>query len=475
MSESTMAESGADDMVDEHPTFASHGRPFQEKIMQALLTDPRWADQMVEVFDTKYFDLKYLQFLSDRYFTYAKRYKTFPTLQLLVTIIRDDLRGHSDVALKGQIVDYLTRMRSDPDMCDLPYVKDKALEFCRKQALKAALEAAVDDIAADRYDSIVNRLKEAVAIGTPTSPGLELATDVDARYAITARNPIETGKPQLDAKGILSGGLGRGELGVVVAPTGVGKSHELVDHGAHALSLGVDVAHFTFELSEAQIGKRYDARLLGVDFDDLDERKSEVDSFYASAAGKFGRLKIKYYPSGTATVFTIRAWLERQALSGFRPGMLVIDYADVMRSTRQYDQLRMELKLIYEELRALAGEYSLPIWTASQSNKEGSSSDIIDLTNMSEAYGKAMVADVVIGLSRKPQEKSLGTGRLYVAKNRAGRDGLVFPVKINTARSTITITGDAGSPDEVKAEDESTLKRRLRDKLDELGTKLPQS
>lgn len=440
--------------------------------MQALLTDPRWAEQMVEVFDTAYFDLLYLKFLGDRYFAYAKRYRTFPTLQLLVTIIRDDLKGHSDAVLRHQIVDYLTRMRDDPNIGDLPYVKDKALEFCRKQALKAALEAAVDDIAADRYDTIVNRLKEAVAIGTPTSPGLDLATDVDARYASTARNPIPTGKAQLDAKGILSGGLGRGELGVIVAPTGVGKSHQLVDHGAHAMLMGIDVAHFTFELSEAQIGKRYDARLLGIDFDDLDERRTEVDMFYKGSVDKLGRLKIKYYPSGTATVFTIRAWLERQALVGFRPGMLVIDYADIMRSTRQYDQLRMELKLIYDELRSMAGEYSLPIWTASQSNKEGSSSDIVDLTNMSEAYGKAMIADVVLGLSRKPQEKSLGTGRLYVAKNRAGRDGLVFPVKINTAQSTITITGDVGTPEEVKAEDEGLMKRRLRDKLDELGSKV---
>lgn len=437
--------------------------------MQALLTDPRWAEQMVEVFDTSYFDLKYLQFLGDRYFAYAKRYRTFPTLQLLVTIIRDDLKGSTDGVLRGQIVDYLTRIRQDPDLGDLPYVKEKSLEFCRKQALKAALEAAVDDIAADRYDAIVNRLKEAVAIGTPTSPGLDLANDVDARYAVTMRNPVPTGKPQLDAKGLLSGGLGRGELGVIVAPTGVGKSHELVDHGAHALSIGIDVAHFTFELSEGQIGKRYDARLLGVDFDDLDDHRAEVDAFYANSQSKLGRLKVKYYPSGTASVFTIRAWLERQALGGFRPGMLVVDYADIMRSTREYDQLRMELKLIYEELRALAGEYAIPIWTASQSNKEGSTSDIVDLGNMSEAYGKAMVADVVLGLSRKPQEKALGLGRLYVAKNRAGRDGLVFPIKINTARSTITITGDAGSPEDAKVEDEGSMKKRLRDKLDEIG------
>lgn len=238
-------------------------------------------------------------------------------------------------------------------------------------------------------------------------------------------------------------------------------SHELIDLGAHAVSLGVNVAQFTFELSEAQILKRYDSRLIGIDFDDLGDQRARVDEFYADNSSKLGTLKVKYYPSGTATVFTIRAWLERQALSGFVPGLILIDYADIMRSTRQYEQLRMELKLIYEELRALAGEMSLPIWTASQSNKEGSSSEVVDLSNMSEAYGKAMVADVVLGLSRKPQEKALGLGRLYVAKNRAGRDGIVFPIKINTAQSRITITGGPGSLEDVKVEDEGIVKSRL--------------
>lgn len=456
----------------QNPSFSQFGRPFQEKVVQALLIDSRWAEQMTEVMDSSYFDLKYLQFVVDRHTAYAKKYKSFPTMQILIAILRDDLKGTSDQTLRGQIVEYLQRMRSDPDLGDLPYVREKSLEFCRKQALRAALESAVDDIEANKYEAIVDRLKKAVAVGTPTSAGLDLATDIDARYSVTARNPVPTGHPALDAKGMLSGGLGRGELGVIVAPTGVGKSHELIDIGAHAVSLGINVAQFTFELSEAQILKRYDARLIDIDFDDLEENRARVDEFYQSNGAKLGTLKVKYYPSGTATVFMLRAWFERQALTGFRPGLIIIDYADIMRSSRQYDQLRMELKLVYEELRALAGEMALPIWTASQSNKEGSSSEIVDLGNMSEAYGKAMVADVVLGLSRRPQEKALGLGRLYVAKNRAGRDGIVFPIKIDTARSRITITGASGTIEETKTEDVGTMKSRLRRIMDERADQL---
>ena len=92
--------------------------------------------------------------------------------------------------------------------------------------------------------------------------------------------------------------------------------------------------------------------------------------------------------------------------------------------------------LVYEELRQLGQDMNLPIWTASQSNRAGPGAEVVGLENMSEAYGKAMVADVVITIARKPEEKSSGFARIFVAKNRAGRDGLIFPVKIDTSMST---------------------------------------
>jgi hypothetical protein len=87
---------------------------------------------------------------------------------------------------------------------------------------------------------------------------------------------------------------------------------------------------------------------------------------------------------------------------------------------------------------------------------------------MSEAYGKAMVADVVVSVSRRSHEKSSGIGRLYVAKNRAGRDGLVYPIKIDTARSKFEILGTAGSLEGTVKEDEDEVKRALRVKWKEL-------
>jgi replicative DNA helicase len=173
----------------------------------------------------------------------------------------------------------------------------------------------------------------------------------------------------------------------------------------------------------------------------VQDRKEDILKAYEES--DYGRLIIKEYPTGSASVVTIRNHLEKLAMKDFIPSLVVIDYADIMRSTRRYDSLRHELKLIYEEIRNLAMELKIPIWTASQANREASEKDVIGLDNMSEAYGKAMVADVVISLSRKQLEKSTGGGRLFVAKNRAGKDGILFPVKIDCEKSTISVVDGA--------------------------------
>lgn len=244
-------------------------------------------------------------------------------------------------------------------------------------------------------------------------------------------------------------------------------SHLLTQFGAYAMQVGIDVLHYTFELSETQIGIRYDSNLVDIDSSDVPENKDKIISFYGDNK-QYGRLIVKYFPTGSCSVYTIRSHLDMLATRGFIPGLVIVDYADIMRSSRKFDSLRHELKLIYEELRGLAAEKGFALWTASQSNKEGANSDIVDLTNMSEAYGKAAIADFVLGLSRKSTEKANGAGRLFVAKNRAGKDGLVYPIHINTARSKFIILGASGTFEEASNENESDIKRAIRQKWKEL-------
>ena len=420
--------------------FSKYGKDFQEKIFQALLTDHTWASQMMEVMTAEYFEIKYLQYLASRFFDFHNKYKNFPTLQLLVSIIKDELKTGNDIILREQVIEYLSRIKTSPNLGDLKFVKEKCLDFCKKQVLKQALEESVQAISNENYESVLNIMKDALSKGAQSTTGHDFFEDYEARFTKITRVTCPTGIPQLDKKGILNGGLARGEIGVITAPTGVGKSHFLVNVGASALKVGKNVVHYTFELTETAVGVRYDSHLCDIPSLEIYERKEEVLSNYEN--NNFGRLIIKEYPTGSASVLTIRNHLEKLAMKDFIPSLIVIDYADIMRSTRSYDSLRHELKLIYEELRNLAMELKIPIWTASQANREAADKDVVGLDNMSEAYGKAMVADVVVSLSRKQLEKSTGAGRLFVAKNRAGKDGVLFPVRIDTSKSKISVIDD---------------------------------
>jgi replicative DNA helicase len=200
------------------------------------------------------------------------------------------------------------------------------------------------------------------------------------------------------------------------------------------------------------------------------DRKDEVVQKYKDM--ELGGLVIKEYPTGSASVLTLRNHIEKLILKGFKPSIVIVDYADVMKSSRAFDSLRHELKLIYTELRNLSGELQLPVWTASQANKDGSKSEVVGLENLGESYGKAQVADVVLSISRKPMEKSEGTGRIFVAKNRAGRDGLLFPINIDTARSKFKIIDENHlTLNEAVAQDESSMKNKLREKWKEVNQK----
>lgn len=204
--------------------FGNLGKSFQEKVMQALLTDRNWATQFIEVFNVEEtLEPVYLKLIANKYINYYHNYKEFPTMELLITIIKDDLSNNQDLVLREQCYAFLQKVIKNENGNDLPWVKEKAFTFCRQQLLKKALSDSVDIILTDKYETVVDIMKNAIAAGMASSPGHDYNNDIDARYSETFRHPVRTGIPELDEKRIMGGGLGAGEIGIVCAPSGVGK------------------------------------------------------------------------------------------------------------------------------------------------------------------------------------------------------------------------------------------------------------
>jgi replicative DNA helicase len=145
-----------------------------------------------------------------------------------------------------------------------------------------------------------------------------------------------------------------------------------------------------------------------------------------------GDLVIKYFPTKTAGVNTLSAHLKRIINLGTEVDMVVVDYADILRDVGNSREVRHALGNIYEDLRGLAGEFQIPIWTASQANRSALDEDVIEAQKVSESYQKVMTADFVMSLSRKVEDKIGNTGRFHIIKNRFGPDGITYPAKVNT-------------------------------------------
>ena len=223
--------------------FSKYGKDFQETLAQIILEERPFADQMEEVLDTNFFELKYLRIFIEKVFDYRKKYETHPSKKALNSILSTEMSDENETVQK-QVRNFLTNTYIK-EVQDNQYVRESALDFCKKQKLKSALLKSVKLIKDSSYDEVENLIVDALKLGTDNDYGHDFKRDFEIRYLPRTRNPITTGWDVVD--GTLRGGLGAGELGVVIAPTGAGKSHVLAHLGASALLEGKNVVHYTLE------------------------------------------------------------------------------------------------------------------------------------------------------------------------------------------------------------------------------------
>ena len=421
-------------MHETQANFSKFGKNFQEKLCELILKDRAFCDQIMEVLDIDFLELRHLRVFVRKIMEYKEKFKIHPSKDAMITILRAEL-DEEDQATQKTTRDFFVRvMSSDENPEDEDYIKHTALDFCRKQKLKEAMIKSARLIQKSSFDEISKIVNEALKLGSENDFGYEYIDDFEERFTIKSRNPVTTGWDHIDE--ISRGGLGKGELGVTIASTGSGKSMALVHLGAQALLKGETVVHYTLELGSTVIATRYDSCITRVP---LSQTYNFKDDIYEQIKDVKGKLIIKEYPTKSASPKTIRNHLERLYQRDIKPGMIIVDYADLLKPTVIYKEKRHDLETIYEDLRAIAQEHDCPIWTASQTNRSGLNAEVITMESISEAFNKCFVADFIFTLSRTVEDKRTDSGRIFVAKNRNGPDGVVFPITMRTSNVFIEV------------------------------------
>ena len=414
----------------ENVGFGKYGKTFQEGLVQLIYDDRPFADQITEVLNINFLELEYLRVFVNKIVDYRTKYNIHPSTEAITTILNTDLEKESEV-IQRQVRDYFRKIQYR-ELTDSDYIKEQSLDFCRKQNLKEAMMKSVALLQTCSFDEISKTINDALKLGSDNNFGYDYLTDFEERFKPRHRMPVTTGWSEIDE--ITGGGLGKSELGVVIAPTGAGKSMVLVHLGVEALRVGKNVVHYTLELQDTVVANRYDSCLTGYPLSDIKNFKEEI---FEQVNDIQGKLIIKEYPTKSASTNTIKAHLSKLKKRGINPGIIIIDYGDLLRPIIVRKEKRNELESIYEEMRAISTEFKCPVWTASQTNRTGLNAEVITMESISEAFSKCFVADLIFSVSRTIEDKQANTGRIFIAKNRNGPDGMVYPIFMDT--STVSI------------------------------------
>jgi replicative DNA helicase len=412
-------------------TLSKYGQSFQTKVISALLTDERMMDTLSDVIHKKFFESEANKWVVDEIISHYTDYNKVPSLE----VFKVQVSKIDNPALQKTIVAQLKEVYSQIGNTDFEYIKNEFTAFCINQNLKNVIVQSIDLLKSGNYDKIKDLVDKAMKVGVNADLGMDYLTDFEERYDETARNTVATDWECINE--LMHGGLGPGELGVVVAPSGVGKTWVLAALGAAAVKAGKTVAHYTMELSQGYVGLRYDTVFTHIASAELSEKKDEVLNKLKRLTGK---LKIKYYPPKGASSKTIQAHLEKMIAAGNKPDLVIVDYADLLLShSNKTDSTYAEQGGVYIDLRGMSGELGIPVWTASQTNRSAIDSEVIEADKIADSYAKVMNADFIMSLSRKAKDKLSNTARVHVMKNRFGQDGITFPAKMDTTHGTIEI------------------------------------
>jgi len=444
--------------------FNQFGPTFQSKVISSLLSDNKFIQTINDILEPAYFDSDANKWLTKEIAKYFMEFRKAPTLEVLkikITQMNDDV-------LKVSIIENLKEAWRNIEATDLEFVKQETLGFCKNQVIKESIMQSVDLLEQKKYDEIKVIIDAAMKAGSERDLGHDYIISLEERLTSAVRNTLPT--PWDSITNVMDGGLAGGELGVLVAAAGIGKTWCLQSLAAHLVKQGKTVVHYTLELNEAYVGLRYDTVFSGITTSNIKFHQEEVQKVIDGLKGK---LIIKYYPTRSASVNTLAAHLKQMEIQEIKPDVVIVDYADILKPTTFYKEKRHATGETYENLRGMAGEFDIPIWTASQANRSSLEEEVIDASKVSEDYSKVMTADFVMSVSRKVEDKIANTGRVHVIKNRFGIDGITFPAEINTNTGNIQVyeaSTQGGKSTQGKMDNsEEYLRQTLSKKYNDMG------
>lgn len=406
---------------------------YQQEILSMLLMDKVFLIQSRQLVKPKYFVDRVHQTICGFLFDYFDKYQQLPPKFVIATHLKEKFKdsdkklivhmGELNVLLEEYICGLESR-----DHC-----LGKIRNFAKEQALKCAVSETLSIIetkSEDKWSKIEEVFRSALSVDFNFDGGLDYFQSLEDRYDRMEKQSLNkevfiTGFESIDS-GLSSGGVCRGEIAAFMSTAGTGKSVLLVKTAAQNVLRGKKALFISLEMDQDKIAKRFDAMLTCEDIRSLLEKKNEVINAlkdHIKDEEDKRRLIIKQFAAGTADMTTIRAYLTQLSLHGWKPDLLCVDYVGEFKDHEGIKTYESRQRIV-RDLRGLATEENIAVFTALQSNRRGRESQdtgVIDDDVLGDSFGQVRPLDCLYSINQNQQEKALGVGRIFVVKHRDGK------------------------------------------------------
>lgn len=400
------------------------GNTFQLQLINQIIEDKNFASTIMDVLESSYFDNKYFKIIIQMVKEYHKKYETTPSFDTLEQIVKSEI---TQEFVSKIVVDTVMNVKNAP-FEGSSFVQEKALKFCKQQELQKVMEKAqkiINEGDFESYDKVEGLVRDALQVGQNNNGILDIFSGLDTVLDEDFRSPIPIGIPGID--NLLKGGLAKGEIGVILAPTGVGKTTILTKITNTAFNLGYNVLQIFFEDNPKIIQRKHFTLWTGVEPDNLAANKDEVMEKVGEIQNTMkNKLILKKLPSDSLTMLQIKNQVRKIIADGMKIDVICIDYIDcILPENSNKDEWKSEGSVM-RAFESMCHELNLVGWTATQGNRSSISSEVVTTDQMGGSIKKAQVGHVIISIAKTLQQKEMNLATIAITKSRVGKDGVIF-------------------------------------------------
>jgi replicative DNA helicase len=400
------------------------GNTFQVQLISQLIIDKSFANSIMDVLDPGYFDNKYFKIIIQLTKEYYKKYESTPSFETLEQLIKSEITQELVAKI---VLDTLKQVKDAPFEGSM-FVQEKALKFCKQQELQKVMEKAQKIISEgdfESYDKVEGLVRDALQVGQTDSGITDIFSGLDEVLNEDYRHPIPMGIPGIDK--LLKGGLAKGEIGVILAPTGVGKTTILTKIANTAFNLGYNVLQIFFEDNPKIVQRKHFTLWTGIEPDNLNQHRETVMTKVEEIKNTMqNRLILQKLASDTYNMTNIKNMVRKMIADGTKIDLIMLDYIDcVTPESSSKDEWKAEGSVM-RGFEAMCHELNLVGWTATQGNRSSISSEVVTTDQMGGSIKKAQVGHVIISIAKTLQQKELNLATIAITKSRLGKDGVVF-------------------------------------------------